>query len=119
MRPKLSNRKYVFCNISKDNSSLEPLLSFKEDEGTTLILEKENADNNSLHYSGIWAKITLTVHSDLKAVGFLAAIVPKLAEKGITVNIISAYYHDHLFVPYDKAEEAMRILENISQYQEN
>jgi hypothetical protein len=28
----------------------------------------------------------------------------------ISVNPVSGFYHDHLFVPVDRAEEAMRLL---------
>lgn len=56
--------------------------------------------------------ITLTVHSNLNAVGFLAAVAAKLAEHQISVNVVSAFYHDHLFVPDEKAEQAMQILLN-------
>jgi hypothetical protein len=55
--------------------------------------------------------MTLTVHSSLEAVGFLAAITARLAEAGISVNAISAFCHDHLFVPEDRADEALARLE--------
>ena len=54
--------------------------------------------------------ITLDVHSALDAIGFLAAVATLLAKAGISVNAVSAYYHDHLFVPREKADEAMRLL---------
>ena len=54
--------------------------------------------------------ITLNVHSALDAVGFLAAVVSLLASAGISVNAVSAYHHDHLFVPVARADEAMRLL---------
>ena len=54
--------------------------------------------------------ISLSVHSSLTAVGFLAAITARLAERGISVNPVSGFYHDHLFVPEDRADEAMDIL---------
>jgi hypothetical protein len=57
--------------------------------------------------------ITLMVHSSLEAVGFLAVITERLAAAGISVNAISAYYHDHIFVPVDKAFQAMKILHQI------
>jgi hypothetical protein len=58
--------------------------------------------------------ITLEIHSSLDAVGFLAAITARLAEAGMGVNPVSAFYHDHLFVPADRAAEALRILETIA-----
>ncbi|MGL6341627.1 MAG: ACT domain-containing protein, partial [Waterburya sp.] len=41
-------------------------------------------------------------------------ITGKLAEHGISVNPISAYYHDHLFVPASRAQEAMELLQELS-----
>lgn len=58
--------------------------------------------------------ISLMAHSSLDAVGFLAAITAKLAAAGISVNPVSAFYHDHLFVPFDKAEMAMNLLSEFS-----
>ncbi|TIV96455.1 MAG: ACT domain-containing protein, partial [Mesorhizobium sp.] len=54
--------------------------------------------------------ITLDIHSSLEAVGFLAAITAKLAAADMGVNPVSAFYHDHLFVPAERAEEALAIL---------
>jgi hypothetical protein len=54
--------------------------------------------------------VTLTVHSALDAVGFLAAITTRLAAAGISVNAVSAFFHDHLFVPAGRAEETVEIL---------
>jgi len=89
---------------------MKPLMVYREDEGVTVIIEKEVADEKRMSYSGTWALITLTVHSSLEVVGFLAKITTKLAEKCVSVNAVSAYYHDHLFVPFEKKEVAMRSL---------
>ncbi|GAB6059235.1 hypothetical protein JCM31598_23520 [Desulfonatronum parangueonense] len=48
---------------------------------------------------GIKHCITLEVRSSLSAVGFLALITTRLARAGISVNPLSAFHHDHLFVP--------------------
>jgi len=56
----------------------------------------------------------LTVHSSLEAVGFLAAVSARLAEAGIGVNAVSAFYHDHLLVPEHRADEAFRVLQDMS-----
>ncbi len=88
---------------------------FVEDEGTTLILERAEAERCGIASAFPCRMITLTVHSSLEAVGFLAAIAAKLTEAGISANTISAYYHDHLLVPADKADAAMAVLRQISQ----
>lgn len=117
MEPKPVKGEFVFCTVSEENFSMlraTPLLLFREEEGITLILEREIADANSLPYSHVWGLITLTVHSDLTAVGFLAAITNKLTGAGISVNVVSAYYHDHLFIPIERVDEAMQLLKELS-----
>jgi len=64
---------------------------------------------------GPFALITLKVHSDLMAVGFLAKITEALAKEGISVNAFSAYFHDHLLVPYGKKEGALKTLKGLSE----
>ena len=51
---------------------------------------------------------------DLEAVGFLAAITTRLAEDGIPVNAVSAFHHDHLFVPLDRLDDAMAALAELT-----
>jgi uncharacterized protein len=58
--------------------------------------------------------ITLDIHSSLEAVGFLAAITTRLAAAGMGVNPVSAFYHDHLFVPAERAEEALGLLRDLA-----
>ncbi|MFH1916325.1 MAG: ACT domain-containing protein [Nanoarchaeota archaeon] len=117
MTPELVKGEFVFCTVSESQMrslQINPLLVFREKEGTTVILEKEIADENALEYAGVWSLITLTVHSDLAAIGFLAKITAALAEAKISVNAVSAYYHDHLFVPVEKAVQAMEVLKKLS-----
>lgn len=114
--PKLRNEEYVFLTFNEDvptELTSNSICSFREEEGITLILEKSIADENKFTYEAVWSMITLDIHSDLEAVGFLAAISAKLAEAGISVNCVSAYYHDHLFVTIDNKDEAMKVIESI------
>ncbi|KIV84993.1 hypothetical protein PV11_00734 [Exophiala sideris] len=111
---------YVFLTLtdSQDVTSLhipfhDIIMSFREAEGVTLILPLHIAETEVLDYEYRCRMITCNVHSSLEAVGFMAHIATKLAEKGISVNPVSGYYHDHLFVPEDKAEQATEILEGI------
>lgn len=117
MTPELQDGECVFCTITPEqllHLSCEPLCQFRESEGITLVLSRQQAEECHLDYAYASRMITLTVHSGLEAVGFLAAIAAKLAEHGISVNVISAYYHDHLFVPTDRAQDAMRVLLELS-----
>jgi uncharacterized protein len=61
-----------------------------------------------------WARISLTVHSDLTAVGLTAAIAGALGREGISCNVIAGVHHDHLFVPWDRREDAMAALRGLS-----
>ena len=117
MKPELLEEEFIFSTISKDICAglpFKPLCFFQEIEGVTIICEKSQADDNNISYEAVWRMITLTVHSDLTAVGFLAAITNKLKEQGISLNVISAYYHDHLFVPIDLADKALNTLHELS-----
>jgi hypothetical protein len=117
MQPRLIKKEFVFCTVPEEffsHMKIKPLLIFKEEEGVTLILEKKTADENSLPYSGTWALITISVHSDLSAVGFLAAMTKKLSDAGISTNVVSACYHDHLFVPFEEASKATKLLKELS-----
>lgn len=57
--------------------------------------------------------LTCAVHSSLEAVGFMAVLATALAESGISANPVSGWFHDHLFVPVHRAEEAVRVLEGV------
>ena len=114
MQPVLRDGEYVFCTVDhyfRDLMELNPISFFNEDEGITLILSRQYADAAAIPYNSVFRMITLSVHSSLEAVGFMAAIATKLSENNISVNPISAYYHDHLFVPVDQADRAMKLLQ--------
>ncbi|MCK1300543.1 MULTISPECIES: ACT domain-containing protein [unclassified Bradyrhizobium] len=117
MKPDRRPGIFVFCTIPTDQSipaALSPLLTFREQEGTTLVITREQAEAAGLRYAFASCLITLTVHSALDAVGFLAAITARLATAGISVNAVSAFHHDHLFVPADRADDAMVLLQEMS-----
>ena len=59
------------------------------------------------------AWISLHVHSDLQAVGLTAAFANALGSVGISCNVIAGAYHDHIFVPLEKAQAAMQALQDL------
>ena len=71
----------------------------REDEGFTLIRPGDG-----------WARITLCVHSSLAAVGLTAKVATALAARGIAANVVAGYHHDHLFVPWDRRQQALAAL---------
>ncbi len=110
MAPEIQSGEYVFCTVDgncSDYAHLNPRAFFVEPEGLTLILSVEVADKAQLAYESIFKQITLTVHSSLAAVGLTAAVATKLSSHGISANVVAAYYHDHIFVQSDKADEAL------------
>ena len=115
MKPEMHEGVFVFCSISGDEkipATLVPVHIFREREGTTFVVRREEAESAGLTYQWASRLITLTVHSSLEVVGFLAAITGRLAEAGISVNAVSAFYHDHLFVPEHRADEALQLLKS-------
>lgn len=58
--------------------------------------------------------ITLNIHSSLEAVGFMAEITRALAERGMGVNPVSGFFHDHLFVGVGREKEALDTLEKMA-----
>ena len=117
MNPVLDPRLFVFVSFEKGARASEviPVMQFMEKEGLTLIIEKEDAVKAGYRYEYPCRMITLNVHSSLAVVGFLAKITTRLAEAGISVNPVSAFYHDHLFVPDGKEHEALNTLNALSQ----
>jgi hypothetical protein len=85
-----------------------------EDEGLSVVLEQADADARGLSYHFVAAWITLTVHSDLAAVGLTAAVSAALTEVGISANVIAGHHHDHLLVPVERSDEALAVLGRLS-----
>lgn len=114
MKPHLDDKEYIFCTFPSatipEMLHLNPLCCFYEEEGLTLIIQKDCAIEHKIRFSTVLKMISLTIHSSLDAVGLTAAISGKLAEKGISANVVAAYYHDHIFVQKEYARQAMNSL---------
>ncbi|GJM13699.1 MAG: transporter [Pseudohongiella sp.] len=117
LQPSLLDGDFVFCTLNNmqygDFAELQPVASYQEVEGLTLVLSRDAADAAGLAYESVFNCITLMVHSSLDAVGLTAAVSGRLAASGISANVIAAYYHDHVFVPKEKAKLAMKALSEL------
>ncbi|RJG14435.1 ACT domain-containing protein, partial [Pseudomonas cavernicola] len=116
MSPQLNAGDYVFCSVNDENllAGVQVLGSFREREGLTVILQRQQAERLGLPFDYIAAWITLTVHSALSAVGLTAAFATALAMAGISCNVIAGYYHDHLFVAQADGERAIDVLRQLA-----
>lgn len=113
MSPVLHPEIFVFATLSETlrrNLAIQPIMEFREAEGITVVVQENEAKQALLAYQYPCQLITLNIHSDLNAVGFLARISTVLAESGISLNAVSAFYHDHLFVSVENSRAAMKIL---------
>lgn len=79
----------------------------------TVIVEESVAIAHGLQPLFRAAWITLTVSSDLAAVGLTAAVARALTDAGISCNVVAAAHHDHLFVPVERAGDAIAALRGL------
>lgn len=112
MEPHLQADEFVFCSAPAA-AALEALCTFREREGVTRICRRADAERLGLAFAFPCRMITLNVHSSLEAVGLLAAVTGELASRGIAVNVVSACFHDHLFVSPPDVEAAMSVLADL------
>ncbi len=116
MEPTLHEGVYVYSLVpaAADLGSIVPIATMREAEGLTVVLPEEDALAAGLPILFRAAWITLTVHSDLNAVGLTAAFASALGEAGVSCNVVAGAHHDHLFVPVDRAQDALAALRALS-----
>ena len=88
-----------------------PLVKFeaqiREKEGTTIIAATEHLESAGIKYEGPFAKLTVNVHTSLDLIGLTAVLATKLAENDISANVVAGFFHDHIYVQFDKRQEAI------------
>ncbi|KPF62697.1 ACT domain-containing protein [Porphyrobacter sp. AAP60] len=105
MAPVLDAKRWRFMMLDSE-APANAFALIREDEGTTAIVPGEG---------GEFARITLMVHSALDGVGLTATVSGRLAADGIACNIVAGFHHDHLFVPWERRDEALALLQRLSQ----
>lgn len=115
MTPKLNAGVYYFATLNNDDvlPLSKTIATIREEEGLSVIVNEETVAEYALQAQFKCAWISLTVHSDLEAVGLTAAFATALGKVGISCNVVAGNYHDHIFVPYEKAELAMQTLRSL------
>ena len=116
MSPSLDDQVWVFVSggeVSSEYVAEHALATFREAEGTTLIVPWERAEEFDV-CSEPMARITLNIHSSLEAVGLTAAVSQARASEAISANVVAGFYHDHIFVPQTAGERAVASLTLLS-----
>ena len=101
LNPRLYSERYGF------SATADPAL---RDGQFAIVREEEGLTAVQVDPVGEWARISLGVHSSLEAVGLTAALSKRLADRGISANIVAGLFHDHLFVPWQRRDEALGCL---------
>ena len=103
--PILSTERYVFEETDRAVLDADIFALVREEEGLTAI---------RVSPSGGWARISIGVYSSLDAVGLTAALSNALAAAGISGNVVAGLNHDHIFVPWDQRNAALRALDDLA-----
>jgi len=102
LSPRLNDGRYVYAQVETGvPAGADPIVVVREAEGLTLVLAQQQG-------------ITLQVHSALDAIGLTAAVSRVLTDAGISANVVAGYTHDHVFVPHDRASDAMGALATLA-----
>lgn len=112
MEPILNPGVFAFVSVQNEETlrSVKVVASIWEQEGFSALIAESDALLLGLPILFRAAWITLNVNSDLQAVGLTAAFAGALGKAGISCNVIAGAYHDHIFVPVERAEDAMKVL---------
>ena len=113
MRPVLHPEPYGFT-LQGVAAVAVPFALIAEDEGMTVIAPLSALQAAGLAGAEPMARISLTIHSALTAVGLTAAIAGALAARGISANVVAGFHHDHVFLPWDRKDDAMAALRALS-----
>ena len=117
MQPALLEGTWAYVTIPNGKPvppGVNPLSTCREPEGLSMLLSEQDLAKSGLPHAFFCSGISLNVNSSLYAVGFLAAVSEVLAKAAMSINIVSAYHRDYLFVPSGRAEEAVELLKKLA-----
>jgi len=117
LQPELHAGTWAWCALPPGaaTAGVDAVATVREAEGLTLVVAESDALARGWPVALRSAWITLRVHSDLAAVGLTAAVARALADAGIACNVVAGVHHDHLFVPVDRAGDALAALRALEQ----
>jgi hypothetical protein len=117
MQPTLLDGNWSFVTVPNGKpmpQGLNPLMTCREPEGLTMLLDEPDLAKSALPHAFFCKGISLHVSSSLYAIGFLAAVTDALARQSMSINIVSAFNRDYVFVPAARANEAVEVLKKLA-----
>ena len=116
--PYIVKESFIFMTSDAEPTNLfktlNPIATFMEDEGLTLVITQHCADKNDIKYDSVFKCISLGVHSSLESYGLISTISNELTKSNISTNVFSGYFHDHIFVESNKVNKALKVISSIS-----
>ena len=117
LKPRILEGSFVFTTSNDELDHLmktfKPIATFREEEGITLVISKDEADKFNIKYDSLFRCISLGVHSSLNSYGLISSISSELTKKKISSNVFSGFYHDHIFVQADLADTALQVINSL------
>ena len=106
---------YAFCTFTQLPAAATPFAVINEDEFATAVVPVEQAKLFSgMKEPAPFTRITIEVATSLVAGDLTTAVTQQLTARSIPVNLIAGFHQDHIFVPAERAVEAITTLEEIA-----
>ena len=85
LKPRILEGSFVFTTSNDELDHLmktfKPIATFREEEGITLVISKDEADKFNIKYDSLFRCISLGVHSSLNSYGLISSISRELDKK--------------------------------------
>ncbi|MDO5747434.1 MAG: hypothetical protein Q4P66_07245 [Actinomycetaceae bacterium] len=106
---------YVYYTATTLPNGLEPFAVINEEPAHTALISVDDAKKHHISYEGeTFTRIILDIEDALNTPGLTATIGQTLASLSIPCNIVTGYYHAHVFVPTSKAKDAIDMLNDLA-----
>ena len=106
---------FAVVNVNEMPENVEFFAMVRDPEGITLILPESELGKvgETLGCERGFRLITFDTILPSDLVGFISKVTTALAEKGVSVLVISSYSTDHVLVKEKDLEEALEVLEDL------
>jgi hypothetical protein len=106
---------YAFSSVpvGTDLSGVPVVATMLEREGLSVVCPEQDAVSRGWKVLFRSAWIQLGCATALDGIGLTAAVSTALAGAGISCNMVAGAYHDHVFVPVERAAEAAQLINGL------